>query len=394
MSQSLVQNEVLHSRTVEPNVQLYGIENLEAIPWSSSPENEKARLFFSALIKQGVQQFIDNENCQIKLLSLNNQLIPITINDEQSSHSFACSPYTHYVSYSYIILNGLKNKLLKGTLNRSLNVYGSFLKKGKIDKVVIVNNWLFTTTPHLVIDPANLESLVRYLTSQFPDHAILFRSVTPEVSPDFYKALKQNDFQMIASRLVYITHTDKDEIFHTRIFKSDLKLLKEASYTVVPQEELKEAELEKIIELYRALYIEKYSNLNPQFNVNYLKLALQSGVLHLTAVRQNSEIEGAFGYFYQNGVMISPFFGYDPLKTEKKGVYRILSTLLMLEAQKKKALYNQSAGGSFFKKIRRAEGHFEYTAVYYTHLPYWRRLRWQVLKGIMNSAGAQYMKRY
>src|SRR5262249_9093987 len=163
-------------------------------------------------------------------------------------------------------------------------------------------------------------------------------------------------------------------------FKSDLKFLKESKYSIFSFEELPEEELPAVLNLYRALYIHKYSTINPQFNVNFIKNAAKNGILHIKVIKENNDPVGVVGNYYQNGVMISPFFGYDPAKSEKKGVYRVLSTLLMLDAQKLQAHFNQSAGGSFYKKIRRAQGHFEYTAVYHRHLPLHRRLPWNLLK--------------
>ena len=66
----------------------------------------------------------------------------------------------------------------------------------------------------------------------------------------------------------------------------------------------------------------------------------------------------------------------------------------VLEAQKKGAVFNQSAGGSFYKKVRRAEGNMEYTAVYQKHLPLPRRIPWKILSLLSNSLGQMYMKRY
>ena len=393
MLQTIVSNEV-DTNPLSSRIQLFDAANIEAFSGPPSSQCELAKKFFVSFIKNKPIHFIDNVDTKLMLLTINDICLPVTVNDEQYDNSFVCSPYTHYVSYAFFVLEKIQNSYLKSFLGGLLKFYGKLLRGGKINKVVTVNNWLFTTNPHAPLDKSTLETIVNHLKNKFPDHAIIFRSVTREVNPEFYDALVSQNFDMIASRLVYLSDARNEKIFHTRIFKSDMKHLRESPYKIIPSEEITDDDLPKIIELYRALYIEKYSKLNPQFNVNYIKHALKQGVLHLQLLKRDDQIEGVCGYFCQNNVMISPFFGYDPIKSEKNGVYRILCTLLLLNAQKLQVLFNQSAGGSFFKKIRRAEGFFEYTAVYNRHLPFSRKLPWNLLKVMMNSIGATYMKRY
>lgn len=100
------------------------------------------------------------------------------------------------------------------------------------------------------------------------------------------------------------------------------------------------------------------------------------------------------GYLYRHGILFSPFFGYDLTKPTDTGLYRLLSTALMLEAKERKAIFHQSSGASFYKKVRRAEGYLEYTAVYHKHLSYRRRAPWLILRSITNSIGISFMQKY
>jgi hypothetical protein len=385
---------MLTSCTEVQTIKLYDSSNIDELLDGASLKDERAKVFFSCLIKEGVQHYIDNVHSQMMLLAVNEEFLPITINNNEYNNSFVSSPYSQYVSYAYSVLEKGNNKFGKNLFKEMLKGYGAMMQGGQIDKVVIVNNWLFTTNPPPTIDENTLEKILNYLIVRFPEHAIIFRSITPEISPEFYTSLKRQRFNLIASRYVYITNAQDEEIFKTRIFKSDLKLLKGSPYSIIDSDEILDDELSQLVDLYQALYIKKYSHLNPQFNVNFLRLARQQGILRFKALKSNGQIEGVIGYFYKNGIMLSPFFGYDPIKSEKNGIYRILCTLLMLEAQKLGAIFNQSAGGSFYKKIRRAKGHLEYSAVYHRHLPFLRRLPWNILKGITNTLGARIMKKY
>lgn len=375
-------------------ISLYDASTIDQLHWPENEEGEKAKKYLVPLVKQGVEYFIKNVATEMRILSIGPHLIPITINDAQYENSFVCSPYSHYISYSSVIIRRFENKALKKSLGYIMNKLGNFMQKGELNKNVIINNWLFTTNAHPRINKEEMAAIVEFLKNLFPCHALIFRSVTPETSCECFESLRTNGFDMVASRYVWLTNAKNEEIFNTRIFKSDLKFLKESRYGILEGSELADEDIPKIQNLYQSLYIEKYSNLNPHFNENFIKHTLESKLLNLKAIKYDGQIQGVVGYLCKNDVMISPFFGYDPVKSEKKGVYRVLSTLLMLESKEQKALFNQSAGGSFYKKIRKAEGSMEYTAVYSAHLPFYRKARWKLLKAIQNTVGAKFMKQY
>lgn len=99
------------------------------------------------------------------------------------------------------------------------------------------------------------------------------------------------------------------------------------------------------------------------------------------------------GFFERGGVMYCPIFGYDKDDPEHTIIYRLLSTTLLLEARDKGWIFHQSAGASFYKKIRRAEGYMEYMAVYTRHLSYKQRASWSLLGSLINLA-SPFIKNY
>lgn len=375
-------------------VQIYDASTIDSLSWPDTEEGLYAKKFLVPFIKLGTKHFIDNVETQFLALKAGDQVIPLTVNETQYDNSFVCSPFSHYVSYAFNIVDKLKRGWQRKSVTGLLKIFSLFMKKGKLNQVVIVNNWLFTTSPHIQLDREQIRSITDCLKHRFPKHAILFRSVNAHTWKESFNGLKKNGYNFIASRYVWITDSSRLENFQTRIFKSDLKLLRECKYQVLDQTQIVDEDIGKIRELYDALYIKKYSQINPQYNSNFFKLALDQELLRIKAIKKKDSLEGVIGYSYRNGVMISSLFGYDPVCNENKGVYRLLSTLLMQEAQKNGGYYNQSAGGSFYKKIRRAEGHMEYTAVYMKHLPFSRKLPWKILKTALNTIGARVMKQY
>lgn len=78
--------------------------------------------------------------------------------------------------------------------------------------------------------------------------------------------------------------------------------------------------------------------------------------------------------------MINPLIGYDRTYPQKEGLYRLLTMETMLEAEHRGLLLNMSSGAAHFKRLRGAEPHLEYNMVYDGHLPWWRRLPWNLTR--------------
>ncbi len=257
-----------------PTIKLYDASSIDTVVWSQNDDGQRLKAYLTPMIKNGSRYYVENVNAQLNLLTVNDLFLPITITDTQYDNSFVCSPYSHYISYGLVYLDNMKNRCLSRFCKFFFQGLAALMRQGKINKVVIVNNWLFTTNPYPPIDSVTMQAIVRTLSQRFPDHAIVFRSVTRETAETCFDALKDNQFDMIASRYVYLTDGNDDQVFKTRIFKSDLKLLRERPYTVLEGQQISEKDIPQIQELYNALYIQKYSSLNPQFNQNFIRHAL------------------------------------------------------------------------------------------------------------------------
>lgn len=378
----------------DSQISLYDETNIDRCAWPDNPDGEYGKKYLEPLIAEGVQSYISNAYIKIAVLIVKDYVLPLTINEPHPTNSFICSPYSYYVSCTSVLTDRIGNWLLKKSLEALLKVYSGFMRLGEIDKVVMVNNWLFTTNPHPGVDEETIKLVNGFLKNRFPHHAIVFRSVIEQTSEKCYHALKKNDYNFIACKYVYLTDGSDENLFNTRIFKSDLKFIKDSNLRMGPVNSFNEVEINQIQALYNQLYLKKHSEFSPCYTPKFVKLTMESGLLNLMTVKQGDNLEGVAGYFCREGQMVSPFFGYDPQKSKNKGVYRYLAVQLLLEAKKNKVLFNQSAGGSFFKTVRRARGSMEYTAVYEKHLPLKRRLPWKILSALSNTLGQHFMKKY
>ena len=382
------------SHLIQHEPRLYQAHQLADCPWPQTSEGQYARTFLTPLIQQGTSHYIENVHTDLCVCILEDIVLPVTINEAEYDNSYVCSPYSYFISYAKQSLDFLPNTWLYHPMHVLLRGLGSVFQKLHLNKVVSVNNWLYSTNLYPPLQSEQLLKIVQALQHSFPEHTIVFRSIDPCTNPTSYHALQQMGFDYIATRQIFFINPHQSPLFESRLFKSDVKLLKNSQYEVLDGQQIKEEEIPRLLELYHTLYIGKYSTLNPQFNANFLRLMLKQNLMHFKVLKKGGRIDGVVGYVERNGKMYCPFFGYDRQVPKEASLYRLLSTVLMLEAHERHLLFHQSSGASMFKKIRKGQECIEYTAVFYKHLPVKRQVPWRMLKTLYNSIGKFYMKRY
>ncbi len=377
-----------------PFIQLFDAHSLDKIPWSQEPEGKRVRDYLIPLMRDGVHSYIDNVHTTIAILCIDDSLLPITINEGEYDNSYVCSPYAFYISYAKEWLNHQNNKLLKVGLNPLISLLGAFFKFTKINRVVVINNWLVSTNLYPSLTQKQIEAITLFLKEKFPLHAILWPSISSKITPLYFQTLKKQKCRLIAHRKIFFTDTQDLEKFQTRLYKSDLRHFQHSGYTVEDMNLNKVENIEYFIKLYRDLFIRKYSCLNPQFNNNFFDLTVRTGFLNYKVIKKDETIDGVVGCFSQKSMLFCPFFGYNQEKPQSAGLYRILSTVLMQEARRNQQIFHQSSGASMYKSLRKAEEDLEYLAVFDRHLPVSRKLSWKIAQIIYNSLGVYFMNRY
>lgn len=372
-------------------IQIYTSKTIHELPCK---EHEEI-YFFKSLIEKDLCYFIENIKAELNLLKIDHHLIPILITTNSHQNSYVCSPYNHYISLASLPFSSIKNKWIKNYAFLGLQLFGSLIRAGDINQVVYINHSLLATDLQLnILSKYQIERLVEFIENKFPRHSIIFRSINSATCSKLQKNLKSLGFNFIASRKIHLTHPSP-ELFKTRIIKSDLKLWKENPFTLVDLKNFTEQEEQRVLELYQMLSIDHHSHLNPKINLSFLQLLKRRPNFRFKVLMKDGVIEGAVGYHTNHeNVFLCPFFGYNlnhPMKTQ---IYRILSTFLLLEAQKNGALFHQSAGASFYKTVRRAKSLIEYQGCYTKHLSFKQKITWLLLRSIMNSIGVSFMKKY
>ena len=376
-------------------LKIFDKSNIDTLPWPNTERGSFAKHFLLPMVLKGPNNYIDNVKTSMQVLLFDDHILPITINEqEEAKNSYVCSAYSHYVDYGEKEISHVKNKFLRFILTKSIRSLGKILKAGKIDKTVYVNNWLLSTNFYPPLKQEQITTLTSTLVNLFPDYTIAFRSINPLKPTDLYSYFEKEGFDLVISRMIYFTDTTTKEPFQSRMFKSDLQLFKKTDYTIRKSQSLPDNAINRVCELYKKLNIEKHNPFNPQFNANFVHLMMNNPSFTLQTLEQKGVIDAALGYFELDKEMTSPFFAYDTSVSQKIGLYRQISTLLLLEAKEKGAWLHQSGGGGSAKSLRRARQSLEYTAVYNRHLPIKRQMPWKTLAWFMTPLIKSFLKVY
>ena len=366
------------------------------IRWARPEELHGKVKAFSQMFESQSQLLIENVNTQYRVLYVNQDLFfPVTINDTEWDNSFVCSPYSAYAKYSKEEVKWkLKNGAVRFFLLLLIKAISGWLKRGNLNKNVHVNNFLLSTNPFPEWDGKEIPEITAFLKSEYSDHAIVFRSLNDYQHPHLLKIFETNHYNVIGSRQVYIFDlTHKDWLKH-RNNKHDNKLVRKEGLKFITHPEM-EAFLPQALKLYRKLYLEKYSELNPQFTIKYFQDCYNTGIIEFQGYTdQSGNLKAFSGQFTLDQTITSPLVGYDTSAPKKEGLYIHAAQLALLKKFELGLLLNLSSGAPEFKRLRGGEASIEYSTLFIKHLSRKRKLRWKVLQFISNKIGVPIIRKY
>ncbi|SOB99269.1 hypothetical protein SAMN05880501_102176 [Ureibacillus xyleni] len=363
-------------------------ENMDELDWSTYENGDFLKDYFEGLIEH-TTTYIKNVETEICFVALGKKLIPCTVNEETYENSYVCSPYTHYITYAKEELRFVSNKLLRVILKALLNSFSIFAKKIEINKIFYINNYCLSTNLITPLTAEEVYLLKELLIERFPKHQLGFRSINKICHKDMLKSFKNEGFELLPSRYIYISTSER---LHSptkserKRRRQDEKCLTE-DMTIVTNEEFSAEDIERIVELYNQLYLEKYSKLNPQFTYKFIEKMLEKNLLLFQGIKINGQLEAISGTFVLDNMMTNPIYGYNLSLFPQAQLYRVLRHLNTKLALENNYLYHQSAGAGKFKKARSGIGTPEYTALYVDHLPFYKKHFWKLLSFLLKKIG-------
>ncbi len=376
------------------NIRIFDKDSVDSLPWPENEHSQFVKHLLLPVVKNGTNHYFNNVNTEFNFLLIDDLVFPFSVNGEISVNSYVCSAYSHYIRYGFSEIKFLKNRILRFVLHSFLKVLEKLFEYLKIDKIVIVNNFLLSTNFYPTLSRSQIQRITNFLIKKYPGHLIAFRSISSLSSQNMEKYLRELNYDLIINRMAYYTEADDDQPEKSRMYKSDLKVLEKSKYQISKEKQVDERIFTRIKELYSALNIVKYSKYNPQYNENFIKLMINHPAFSVRTLEKNGRIDAVLIYFTYAKTACAPIIGYDTKLNQDLGLYRQISMILLKEAGEKGLLLHQSSGCGHFKELRRAKEKFEYLAVFHKHLPFKRKIPWKILEIAMNIVGKKILRAY
>ncbi len=376
-------------------VKLFDQNNIDSLNWPNTPEGKQAQDLFLPMIKEGVEHYIKNVTTRLFMLQVDDHVLPVTVNDKEYDNSYLTSNY-FAIRYLEEMLSQ-KKSLFAAFQKQFIKGIGFFLKKLKINKIIIINNWLLTTNIYPNLSNGQVQAITEAVKKRFPDHVITFRSLDEHKCSHLANHLAKHRYRLLGSRFVFIYDPAQKVNFSSKVIyhhRRDRRLIETEGYKVFDEEGVQSHDLSHLLKLYNNhIYISRHTKYSPQYTEKYLKRAIEKGFFKIIGLKKEDEILGVLGCFKCNGTMTIPFFGYDTEKGEANHLYRMLTILAIEEAEKKGMILNDGSGSSAPKRYRGMKPFPEYIAIYDRHLPFYRRLFWGVAQRVVNGVAFPLVKR-
>lgn len=349
-------------------------------------------------------KYISNSSDIISVENINNNLFILTDNSNKNN-TFTTSFATMYLAYPYDELKFYFNNIhwfIRFFVIGFFNILLSLINLLDFGKAIYVNNLCLSTNlyENSFIDNFNIND-INY------EYPIIIRSIYQQ---EHIKKLELLGFKKIISRKIYILDPNNIKSKHKKYIKEDNRDLQKfinlgytIHYALDEESKLKitDQQIERFKYLYDKLYLDKYSKFNPQFTTEWIKLFINLENTGLIWLEDSNHItQAVFGYYIVDNYMTIPLFGYN---TDYK-LYTSLSYLMFQQVNQLNLIGSQprpreswglqprpqgcrghfSGGVGKYKKQRGAIEHIEYNLVYYSHLPFRKKISYIIMTFISN----------
>ncbi len=342
-----------------------------------------------------VRDLVGNLTVAVEAYESAGRSFPLTLNDRsEAPNCYICCPSSAYIDYAIDeTRNFISSPLLQRAIRMLIGLCAPLVRASGLDHQVQVNNWLYSTNPVPLLDRNAVAQMRDDLTARFPDRAVLIRSLNEIADPSTIAALKAEGFRLLAARQIYIFAGRGPAM--TNDMKRDRKRLRTTPFEMVGDADFTEADYARAEELYRMLYLDKYTPLNPHYTARYIAEMHRRGILQLAGLRRLGGELVAVTALSKNGrTLTQPIVGYDTGLPVSEGLYRMMMVLAQDHATAHGLFFNMSAGAAAFKRLRGAVATVEYNAVYAGHLPRRQRVAVRTMEFVLAKIGIPLLRRF
>jgi Acetyltransferase (GNAT) domain len=356
--------------------------------WPTIPPAERS--YITAVARGGARVMASNVRTRWLALANEGRVLPVTVNDGAVGDSYVCLPHSAYILY------GLREMELVGVRGRALlspliRAAGRLLLAAGINRIVHVDNWLLSTNLHGDWTGADLPAIRAVLTERFPGHILAIRSVDDWSSPALAAVARDDGWVMVPSRQIWVTDDLARDWVPRSDYGNDRRLVARSGLSLEPATV---SDTDRIADLYRQLYVGKYSALNPVFTPRFVAETLASGLTDYRVARApDGRVMAVAGLLARGDVATPPVVGYDMSAPRSAGLYRVASWMFGQMALERGLRLHGSAGAAEFKRLRGGHGVIEYWAMHVAHLSPHRRLAIRALAALLERHAVPMMRR-
>lgn len=355
---------------------------------------EKKSTIEQHFLTEGPGTLVKDLKTESIVISTGKQTLFATVNHKEYGNTHICSPYGVYIGSAKAAVKNFDSQWVKICIHLFTHIFGSFFKGLKLNKVIQLNNTLATVNLHPREIAEFAPEMIKTLITQYPHHAIIWPRLTLKMDAELYALLEKQGFSFIPTKTVHL-YDIENNYMKIKTTKRDFSVLKQSDYKIVSHDELTEIDIDRIQALYEMLFIEKHDSYSPHFTKKYFQHCHQFRWFELTALRNSEGIIDAFCSQRElEGMMVCGPSGYDTTKPSKLGLYRMIIWLNLNKAHEAKCLYNMGSGNELYKLNRGSTREIEYNAVYYRHLPFYRRLPWKILQWAGQNISLKIFKKH
>lgn len=351
------------------NWRIGGAELLPATGTGHAAAAARSAAYLEPLLREGPAKFIDNAEAAMALAVGDGHVVPLVRTEGRTGNSDICDLHTHHVRY-LVMQSERRGRPWHSRFVRLRNLPADLLfLLGSLDRVLYLNNFLFSTNPRLDLTPEQIAQLTGELIGSHARHLLLVRSVNPDCDPAGSDALLHAGYRLIRNRTVYLFDPASDQVLRRRNNRIDARLLDQSPYRFLRDRKALTGAAPRITALYRDLYLHKHPLHNPAFNERFFAHMLAQGTWEFAALEMDGQIDGFMSFFVDRDYLVGSAIGYDLDRPRDAGLYRLIIAWLLREARRRDLKVNLSAGADEFKTIRGGQASIEFDAVYDKHLP-------------------------
>tara|TARA_Y100000591_G_scaffold83401_1_gene70310 strand:- start:60 stop:1169 length:1110 start_codon:yes stop_codon:yes gene_type:complete len=342
--------------------------------------------------QHGWANLADNLDCESGLIEIGDKLVPYTKNKmTKETLCYTISTFTHYYHYLREEMDIVGLRFAKLILMPPLWLIGFFLRFAKVDQAFTINNFGLSTN----LFPKDLsaigwENVVSTVEKSNPNHAILVRSVNRGLNSKDYDALIDCGFKPMFARNVLLFPHKPIEQFPRRKRRQilrDEKLEHKLGFRWLSGVTLDEEMSARVADLYDQLYLGKYSKNNPRFTPLFHYECSNRKILNYQLLLDEEQIIGVLGMKVVDEVATTPILGYDHHHPHANLLYRIITAKITRTSSDNDFHRHASSGANKFKQLRGGVTNEEFTMVKTSHLSWWRRLNWGLIRFMAQKIG-------